>query len=93
MQQVIAQAEARMIRRIEVTPDEIMADLEDYKELGVRTEQVGAAIRATELQGKQIGMFVDRSVNVNVDLNGSHLETLAEMLSGPRQASGDDDDD
>jgi phage terminase small subunit len=93
VQQVIAQAEARMIRRIEVTPDKIMADLEDYKELGVRTEQVGAAIRATELQGKQIGMFVDRSVNINVDLNGSHLDQLADLLSGPATTSSDEIDD
>ena len=94
VQQAIAQAEARIIRRIKVTPEKVMGDLEEARAKAMTVDQVGAAIRATELQGKQIGMFVDRSVNINVDLNGSHIEALAALVDA-RQAtqSGDDDDD
>jgi phage terminase small subunit len=90
----IAQAEARIIRRIEVTPEKVMGDLEDAREKALTIDQVGAAIRATELQGKQIGIFVDRSVNINVDLNGSHLEELATLVDARAVPQpGDDDED
>ena len=94
VQHAIAQAEARIIRRIEITPEKVMSDLEDFKDQVAKVDQLGVAVRATELQGKQIGMFVDRSVNINVDLSGSHIEALAALVDA-RQATqpGDDDED
>ncbi|MFC1733566.1 terminase small subunit [candidate division KSB1 bacterium] len=42
------------------TIEKIMRDLEDVRIQAFAKEQFSAAIRASELQGKQIGMFIDR---------------------------------
>jgi phage terminase small subunit len=81
-------------RDAEITPQKLLNDLEDYKCHALRLDQVGVAVRATELQGKQIGMFVERSVNINVDLNGSHIEALAALIEARTTTQpGDDDED
>jgi phage terminase small subunit len=65
-----------------ITPQKVLNDLEDYKAHAIRLDQVSVAVRATELQGKQIGMFVDRTVNVNVDVTSAFVESLAQLIEG-----------
>ncbi len=56
----IAELQAETAKRLEVTVDSVMADLETLCQGAVETKQFGPAVRAKELQGKRLGMFVDR---------------------------------
>jgi hypothetical protein len=83
----------RLTRRHEVTAERVLTRLDN---LSLKAEESGnfpAAVKAEELLGKALGLFVDRSVSVNVDLNGSHLEAiraLAARRSNPDSDAGDD---
>lgn len=47
--------------------------------LSAKAEESGnypAAVRAEELIGKSLGMWVDRSVSVSLDLTGQHIEAI-----------------
>ncbi len=56
----VAELQAETAKRLEVTVDSVMADLETLCQGAVETKQFGPAVRAKELQGKRLGMFVDR---------------------------------
>ena len=56
----IAELQAETAKRLEVTVDSVMADLEGLCSSAVAAKQFGPAVRAKELQGKRLGMFVDR---------------------------------
>ena len=47
-------------RRLEITADNIVADLEKVYQAAFQAKQYAAANRAKELQGKTLGMFADR---------------------------------
>ena len=71
----------RLAKRHEVTADRVLTRLDN---LSVKAEENGnypAAVRAEELLGKALGLWVDRSVSVNVDLNGSHIEAIRALAS------------
>ena len=66
----------RLTRRHEITADRVLTRLDN---LSARAEESGnypAAVRAEELIGKSLGMWVDRSVSVNLDLTGQHIEAI-----------------
>jgi len=71
----------RLSKRHEVTADRVLTRLDN---LSAKAEEAGnypAAVRAEELLGKALGLWVDRSVSVNVDLNGSHIEAIRALAS------------
>jgi hypothetical protein len=70
--------------------------------------QFGPAVRAEELLGKSIGLFIDRSLELTGQLNDSHVAALLELarkrqqepidladdaVAHDRSAQSDDDDD
>ena len=57
----VKEAMAKKALRLEITADKVLRDLEMTREMALRDGDYGPAIRAAELQGKHIGMFVDRS--------------------------------
>lgn len=66
----------RLTRRHEITADRVLTRLDN---LSARAEEAGnypAAVRAEELIGKSLGMWVDRSVSVSLDLTGQHIEAI-----------------
>lgn len=66
----------RLTRKHEITADRVLARLDN---LSIKAEEGGnypAAVRAEELIGKSLGMWVDRSVSVNLDLTGQHIEAI-----------------
>ena len=56
----IAELQAETAKRLDVTVDSVMADLEGLCASAVAAKQFGPAVRAKELQGKQLGLFRDR---------------------------------
>lgn len=52
---------SRIINKLEITEEKILSDLERQKEGAEGCMQYSAAVKATELQGKHIGMFQEDS--------------------------------
>jgi len=66
----------KLTRKHEITADRVLARLDN---LSIKAEEGGnypAAVRAEELIGKSLGMWVDRSVSVSLDLTGQHIEAI-----------------
>ena len=53
----------------------------------------GPAVRAEELLGRSIGMFIDRSIQLSGALNGSHIAALLEVARKRQQEPIDLEDD
>lgn len=52
--------QAKLAGKLEITAEKVMRDLEDMRRAALSADQFAPAIRAAELQGKHIGMFVER---------------------------------
>jgi phage terminase small subunit len=59
-QRVIMQSTAKAIEQAAITKTDVIRMLLDDRELARKANQASAAIRADELLGKQMGMFIDR---------------------------------
>lgn len=71
----------RLTRKHEITADRVLTRLDN---LSAKAEERGnfpAAVRAEELIGKSLGMWVDRSVSVSLDLTGQHIEAIRALAS------------
>lgn len=73
-----------LTRRHEISADRVLTRLDNLSIKAEQEGQIGAAIKAEELLGKSLGMWVERSVNVNVDLNGEHLKALQDRMNRRR---------
>jgi hypothetical protein len=70
---------------VDVTPVRVQRRLHDISHAAQEVGQFGPAVRAEELLGKSIGMWIDRSLQLSGQLNDSHLTALLE-LARKRQA-------
>jgi len=70
---------------VEVTPQRVQQRLHDISHNAEAAGQFGPAVRAEELLGKSIGMWIDQSLRVSGVLNDSHVTALIE-LARKRQA-------
>lgn len=62
--EAIAKGQAKVSGSLEITAEKVLRNLEEHMIAAASAGQYGAAIRAAELHGKHIGMFVDRSETV-----------------------------
>jgi phage terminase small subunit len=75
----ISELQAETAKRLEVTVDSVMADLEGLCASAVAAKQFGPAVRAKELQGKRLGMFIDRH---DISESSNHAdESLAARIA------------
>jgi Terminase small subunit len=92
----VKSAIVREIARIEleITPKRVQRRLDEISHEAQSAGQFGPAVRAEELLGRSIGMFIDRSLQLTGQLNDSHITALLE-LARRRQAEPIDlaDDD
>jgi len=56
----VAELQAKIERRTEITVEKILKQLEEDREFARRLANPSSAVRVTELLGKHLGMFVDR---------------------------------
>ena len=68
-----------------VTPVRVQRRLHDISHAAQDAGQFGPAVRAEELLGKSIGMWIDRSLQLTGQLNDSHVSAVLE-LARKRQA-------
>lgn len=59
----IAAAQGKVSEALELTAEKVLRDLEEVRTKAVTGGQFAPAVRAIELQGKHLGMFVERSEN------------------------------
>ena len=79
---------------LEVTPGRVQRRLDEISHASQEAGQFGPAVRAEELLGRSVGMFIDRSIQLSGTMNDSHIAALLE-LARKRQAEPVDlaDDD
>ena len=66
----------RLTRKHEITADRVLTRLDNLSAKAEENGNYPAAVRAEELIGKSLGMWVDRSVSVSLDLTGQHIEAI-----------------
>lgn len=80
----IAAGQAKVAGVLDLTAESVLRNLELARKLAMGDGQCGAAIRACELQGKHIGMFVDRtesSVTLNNAIDRPPHETREQWIA------------
>ena len=70
---------------LEITPDRVQRRLDTISHNAEAAGQFGPAVRAEELLGRSIGMWIDRSLQLIGQLNDSHVQALLE-IARKRQA-------
>jgi len=71
----------RLTRKHEITADRVLARLDNLSAKAEESGNYPAAVRAEELIGKSLGMWVDRSVSVSLDLTGQHIEAIRALAA------------
>lgn len=79
----------RLTLKHEISMDRVLTRLDNLSTKAESDGQYSAAIKAEELIGKGIGGFVERSLNVSLDLTQAHLEAL-QQLSRSRSKETDE---
>jgi hypothetical protein len=78
---------------VDVTPVRVQRRLHDISLAAQDAGQFGPAVRAEELLGKSLGMFLDRSLQLTGQLNDSHIQALLEIARKRRSEPVDLTDD
>lgn len=71
LQETIQKARQKLSERVRITQEKVLKDLETARQLAMETKKLSAAIRASELQGRHIGMFEQK-----IKLAGDEKEPL-----------------
>jgi hypothetical protein len=75
-----AAAEAQIAAlAVKITPDRVQRRLDEISHEAQQSGQFGPAVRAEELLGKSIGMWIDQSIQLSGTLQGSHVAALLEV--------------
>jgi hypothetical protein len=77
----LAAAVKREMARIaaDVTPERVKARLHEISIASQSAGQFGPAVRAEELLGKSIGMWIDQSIALSGQLKDEHIQALIEI--------------
>lgn len=76
----IGAAQAKVAGKLELSAEKVLRELWNIREKAMATDQLAPAVRAVELCGKHIGMFVERTEN-RTDL------TVREVVDRPSRES------
>ena len=68
-------------RRWDISAERVLGRLDNLSAKAEQEGNFGAAVKAEELIGKSLGMWVERSLNVTVDLTDAHLEALRDLAA------------
>jgi hypothetical protein len=87
----LAKAEAEIAEQI--TPGRVQRRLDEISHEAQNAGQFGPAVRAEELLGKSVGLFIDRSILLSGTMNDSHIAALIEIAKRRQQEPIDLADD
>ena len=88
-----AKAERRRDARQGPPPRRVQRRLDEISHASQEAGQFGPAIKAEELLGRSVGMFIDRSLQLTGQLNDSHVSALLEVARRRREEPIDLADD
>lgn len=77
-------AQAKLSGKLEITAEKVLRDIEDTRRNAVATMEWGPALKASELQGKHIGMFADKHLHGGLD--GGPIRMLGDIDRAARIA-------
>ncbi len=88
---------------LKVTPLRVQQRLDEISHEAQASGQFGPAVRAEELLGRSVGLFIDRSIALTGTMNDSHIAALLELarkrqaepidLADDRKAEDDDENE
>ena len=78
---------------VDVTPQRVQHRLDEIGRAAQEAGQFGPAVRAEELLGKSIGMWIDRSLALSGALNSEHVTALLELARKRQLEPIDNGDD
>ena len=90
---VTAAVRLEMAKIENITPQRVQHRLDEISHAAQRAGQFGPAVRAEELLGKSIGMWIDRSLQLTGALNDSHITALLDLARRRREQPVDLVDD
>jgi hypothetical protein len=64
---------------LEITPERVRRRLDEISHASQDAGQFGPAVRAEELLGKSIGMWIDQSIHLEGQLKGEHIQALIDI--------------
>ena len=74
----------RIARRWDISAERVLGRLDNLSAKAEEEGNFGAAVKAEELIGKSLGMWVERSLNVTVDMTDAHLQALRDLAERGR---------
>ncbi len=89
----VAKAIRLITNRAEISANRVVNRLDNLSFAAEKAGNHSVSVKAEELLGKSLGMFIDRSLSINVDVAGTHLEALhaiAKRRAERRNKAGDD---
>lgn len=86
VQAVIARKRARLANKLELTAESVLRDLAESRDLARYFGQMSAAVRASELLGKHLGLFKDR---VELTGKGEGPISVIEIVVGEGETRGE----
>jgi hypothetical protein len=78
---------------LEITPERVQRRLDEISHASQDAGQFGPAVRAEELLGKSIGMWIDQSLRLSGAINDSHIQAVLEVARKRREQPIDLEDD
>lgn len=83
----VSQRIAMLTRRHEISAERVLTRLDNLSMQAEANGNHAAAIKAEELLGKSLGMWVERSMSVTVDMTSAHLEALKSLMDKRSEAT------
>lgn len=77
----VAQEIAYLTRRHEINAERVLTRLDNLSIGAEREGNYSAAVKAEELLGKSLGMWVERSMSLTVDVTEAHLDALRALAN------------
>jgi Terminase small subunit len=78
---------------LQISPERVQRRLDEISHEAQSAGQFGPAVRAEELLGRSVGMFIDRSIHLSGTINDSHIGALLEIARRRQQEPIDLADD
>lgn len=78
----------KLTKRHEITAERVLTRLDN---LSAKAEEAGnfpAAVKAEQLLGHYLGMFVSQNVNVNVDITSQHIDAIRALAAKRSKKNG-----
>lgn len=75
-----------LTRKHDVSADRVLTRLDNLSAKAEEANDYSTAAKCEIALGKTLGMFIERKVNVNIDVGEEHLRALRERMEKRRQA-------